>query len=108
LESDGPLSECDVGAMSSSTHQWALGTWRISFPPSTSSTSSKQGKAPPTSGGSGEIQVAPTHAALFMVMFWLGLGLAAPTLGCSGIHSPCPLSQLHLPQHMYQDLKTGM
>ena len=72
----------------------------------TSSATSKQGRAPPTSEEPGETQVAPTHAALLVMPFRLGLGLEA-TLGCSGIHFPCPLSQLCLPQHMYQDSKTG-
>jgi len=47
----------------------------------TSSTNSRA-----TSG----IQVAPTHAALFVVVFWLGLGLEAPDFGLLG--HPLPLS----------------
>jgi len=73
----------DVGATSSSTRIWRIGLPRHR-------PTAKQGRAPPTSGGPGAIQVVPIHAALFVVVFWPGLGLEALTLGCSGIHSPCP------------------
>jgi len=91
-----------VGTTSSSTHQQTLGESAdhvISHQQAEQGTTDEQGTRY-NSGG-------PYTCCLARNAVPLGLGLEA-TLGCSGIHFPCPLSQLRLPQHIYQYSKTGM